>query len=328
MKLNLYSHSQNSISIGFYPLATTVLLLVIHYYTGALDWPSEGDIKAQRDFNSAIGMSALTGYFWFAIRLLHQNVASALISLLVKSNQLGQFARHRSRLATEFKHHIFNTAVISILITVSYVVVEGLLSTKQELHVLILTATAVPFWFLMWLYLFQLTSNIRYLSKQILPNVSKGSDFLTALIVLVRLGVANALISVGAVIIVPIFWFKKDIPSVDLFILTLFSGALLLYLCLPIYRFKVQLGEEQQLVLADIETKMSDEIQQYRKSQDGGISRKLEILESEKEAVTNISSNAQMFKEHARLATMAMLVPLSWGIIKMLEWLVANPITQ
>ncbi len=315
-------------SIGFYPLITTILLLVVHYFTGALDWPADGDVQAQRDFNSAIGMSALTGYFWFAIRLLHQNVASSLISLLVKSNQLSQFSRHRSLLTLEFKHHIFNTAVVSILITVSYVVVEGLLSTKQELRVLVLTATAVPFWFLMWLYLIQLTSNIRYLSNHILTKVAKGNDYLTSLVVLVRLGVANAFISLGAIIIVPIFWFKKSIPSLDLFILTLFTGILLGYLCLPVYRFKKRLREEQQVLLLDIENKIKREIKTYKESQQGDISRKVELLESEKEVVSTVSSGVLLFRDHARMTTMALLVPLSWGIIKMIEWLVANSITQ
>lgn len=47
-------------SIGFFPLLTTLILLSVHYFTGALDWPEVGNVRAQRDFNSAIGMSLIT----------------------------------------------------------------------------------------------------------------------------------------------------------------------------------------------------------------------------------------------------------------------------
>ena len=88
MKFNPYTNVQYNAGIALYPLLTMLFLLALHYYSGALDWPAEGDVRAQRDFNSAIGMSILTGYFWIALRVLHQNVASSLISLLVKTNQL------------------------------------------------------------------------------------------------------------------------------------------------------------------------------------------------------------------------------------------------
>ena len=136
-------------SIGFFPLLTTLILLSVHYFTGALDWP-EAEMYAQRDFNSAIGMSLITGYFWFALRLMHQNVASTLISLLVKTNQLSRFSAHRRELAIEFRHHIFNAIIISIMISIVYCIFEGLITVKQE-TCFILTATAVP-WFLAILF--------------------------------------------------------------------------------------------------------------------------------------------------------------------------------
>ncbi len=160
MKLNPYSNLHNGASIGFFPLLATLILLSVHYFTGALDWPEVGNVRAQRDFNSAIAMSLITGYFWFALRLMHQNVASTLISLLVKTNQLSQFSAHRRELANEFKHHIFNAIIISIMITIVYCIFEGLITVKQEIHVLFLTATAVPFWFLAILFLFQIYDSI------------------------------------------------------------------------------------------------------------------------------------------------------------------------
>lgn len=201
---------QKGVSIGFFPLLATLILLSVHYFTGALDWPGVGEVRAQRDFNSAIGMSLLTGYFWFALRLMHQNVASTLISLLVKTNQLSQFSSHRSELSLEFKHHIFNAIIISIMITIVYCMFEGLVTVKQEIHVLFLTATAVPFWFLAILFLFQISSNIKYLTKKVLPHAGGNIDRLKSIMTILKLGTTNSIFAMGALTIFPIFWLKKD----------------------------------------------------------------------------------------------------------------------
>ncbi|KTF06496.1 hypothetical protein MGSAQ_002008, partial [marine sediment metagenome] len=60
MKLNPYSNMHKGASIGFLPLLATLILLSVHYFTGALEWPDIGEVRAQRDFNSAIAMSLLT----------------------------------------------------------------------------------------------------------------------------------------------------------------------------------------------------------------------------------------------------------------------------
>ncbi len=325
MKFNAYSKTHKGASIGFLPLFTTLVLLSIHYITGVLDWPAEGDIKAQRDFNSAIGMSAITGYFWFALRVMHQNVASTLISLLVKTNQLCQFSAHRSRLASEFKHHIFNSAIISIMITVLYCVVEGLITVTQEIHVFFLTVTAVPFWFLVVLFLFQISSNIKYLTVKLLPNAQSDGDKLKSIMTILELGTANAIFATGALTIFPVFWLKKDIPIIDVVALITFTSIIAFYLFLPVFRLRRLLDGEKKKVIKYIEQDISEGIKQCAREESTSTGSILEHMESEKERVIALTRFTFAPKDMARIKACIILIPISWFLLFFIEWLIQIP---
>jgi hypothetical protein len=325
MKLNPYKEPQHHSSIGIYPLLVTLLLLCLHFYTGALHWPAQGDVDAQRNFNSAIAMSSITGYLWFSLRVLHQNVASSLISLLVKTNQLGQFSSHRERLAVEFKHHIFNAAFLALLVTFVYCAFENLLSITQEVQVVILTAAAVPFWFFCFLFLFQVTSNTRYIIKQVLPDAQNEIDHLDALVSLIKLGLTNAIFSMGAIALLPIFWFKKDIPTIDVFILSLFTFSLALYLFWPVFKLIQQFKQHKVRVLDSLNSKIATVIAGYNNQTEVQVAYDLEQLENQREAVEGVSTRIINISDQTRLAACLSSIPLSWTLVKLLEWVVASP---
>lgn len=325
MKLSPYKKASNSADIGFYPLVTTLTLLLIHYFSGALDWPAYSDVDAQRDFNSAIAMSLLTGYFWLSLRMLHQNVASCLISLLVKSHQLGQFAHHRSRLSSEFTHHIFNASIVSILITVVYCILEGLLSSTQEFHVLMLTALAVPFWFFSILYIMQVSTNLNYLTKELLPQAESTKDYVTSLTSLIRLGLSNAILSVGGLALAPIFWFKKDVPSLDVFVVCVFGSSLLVYLFLPVIKLRFRLHRERKALIKALEADIASRISKAGINNDPASLSSIEALESEREALEGLSISILTFKDKLQIVASFSLIPLSWLLLAIFEWIIATP---
>lgn len=312
-------------SIGFFPLLATLLLLLVHYFTGALEWPNAGEVRAQRDFNSAIGMSLLTGYFWFALRLMHQNVASTLISLLVKTNQLSQFSSHRNDLAVEFKHHIFNAIIISIMITIVYCMFEGLITVKQEIHVLFLTATAVPFWFLAILFLFQISSNIKYLTSKVLPHAGSNIDHLKSIITILKLGTTNSIFAMGALTIFPIFWLKKDIPSIDVLMVTFFTGVVGFYLFWPVIKLKNMLEKEREEAILHLEDSIEDGIKRYAKLQESETAVSIEQLESEKERVLKMGAHVFAPRDKVRVAACLALIPFSWMLLFLIEWIIRLP---
>ncbi|GFD69962.1 hypothetical protein [Alteromonas sp. KUL106] len=325
MKLNPYTNMYKGASIGFFPLLTTLILLSVHYFTGALDWPEAGNVRAQRDFNSAIGMSFITGYFWFALRLMHQNVASTLISLLVKTNQLSQFSAHRRELAAEFKLHLFNAIIISIMITVLYCIFEGLITVKQEIHVLFLTATAVPFWFLAILFLFQISSNIKYLINNVLPQANDHIDRLKSIIIVLKLGTANSIFAMGALAIFPIFWLKKDIPSIDVMGVTFFTGVVAFYLFWPVIKLINMLGKEQKAVLIELDREIEKGIKRCATGQLPATAVSIEDLESEKERVNKMGSRIFAPRDKARVFACIALVPFSWVLLFIVEWITRLP---
>lgn len=312
-------------SIGFLPLLATLILLSVHYFTGALEWPDIGEVRAQRDFNSAIAMSLLTGYFWFALRLMHQNVASTLISLLVKTNQLSQFSSHRNELAVEFKHHIFNAIIISIMITIVYCMFEGLITVKQEIHVLFLTATAVPFWLLAILFLFQISSNIKYLTNKVLPHAGTNIDHLRSIMTILKLGTTNGIFAMGALTIFPIFWLKKDIPSIDVLMVTFFTGVVGFYLFWPVIKLKNMLEKEQEEAVLHLEESIEDGIKRYAKQQESETAVSIEQLESEKERVLKMGSRMIAPRDKVRVAACLALIPFSWLLLFLIEWLIQLP---
>ena len=325
MKLNPYSNIHKGASIGFLPLLATLILLSVHYFTGALEWPDIGEVRAQRDFNSAIAMSLLTGYFWFALRLMHQNVASTLISLLVKTNQLSQFSSHRNELAVEFKHHIFNAIIISIMITIVYCMFEGLITVKQEIHVLFLTATAVPFWLLAILFLFQISSNIKYLTNKVLPHAGTNIDHLTSIMTILKLGTTNGIFAMGALTIFPIFWLKKDIPSIDVLMVTFFTGVVGFYLFWPVIKLKNMLEKEQAEAVLHLEESIEDGIRRYAKQQGSETAVSIEQLESEKERVLRMGTRIIAPRDKVRVAACLALIPFSWLLLFLIEWVIQLP---
>ncbi|WDT86140.1 hypothetical protein [Alteromonas sp. 009811495] len=322
MKFSSYSNTDRGSSAGLFPLLTSLVLLMIHFLTGALDWPAAGDIRAQRDFNSAIGMSALTGYFWFALRLMQQNVASTLVSLLVRANRLSHFTSHRDKLTSHFKHQIFNAMILSIMITVVYCVFEGLISVKQELHVLMLTATAVPFWFIALLFLFQMSSNINYLKNKVMPSIEANSDRLNSLSAILSLGTTNSIFAVGALAIFPIFWLKKDIPIIDVLVVSSFTATVLIFLFLPVIKLRRSLESEQNKLLNELENDIAEGIRQCALDNGSGFGKNIEQMESEKETLSSYRFRAFSPRDKARIAACITLIPVSWLVLLLTEWLI------
>lgn len=321
MKFNLPFKNENNSFVGFTPFLTTVLLLLIHFSTGALDWPEKGDIRAQRDFNSAIGMSVITGYFWFAMRLMHQNVANTLTYVLLKTNQLNEFGAHRKNLALQFNRQIFNAMIISIIITITYCVSEGLISTQQEVHVLLLTATAVPFWFIAFLFIFQIYSTTAYLTNKVLTKTDFGYDRLRSIVTILRHSISNSIFAMGALAIFPVFWLKKEIPSLDVLGVTFFTGFISLYLFFPVIKLNKKLKEEKCKTLEDIESEIKSYIRRYAKNDKQVTGGSIEALESEREEILKLNYTLSS-KDKVRVAACVAIIPVSWLVLFVTEWMI------
>lgn len=308
MKLNPYSNTHRGASIGFLPLLATLLLLTLHYFSGALDWPAQGDVRAQRDFNSAVGMSVITGYFWFALRLMHQNVASTLISLLVKTNQLSQFSFHRSALFSRIKHQSINALILALMLTLVYVFIEGLLLNKPTLHQYFLTLNAVVFWFFFSLFLVQISSNINYLKTEVLVETDSKLDLLDSISVLIKLGYVNATAAVGALALFPIFWFKKSIPALDIFGVCVFALITIGYLSLPVFQLRKYWFTVKRAQYDDLHADQERVLDSKNKSL-----AELYSLESQRELLLDMPMLKITKQDRLRLSACILTILFSWS---------------
>ena len=183
----------------------------------------------------------------------------------------------------------------------------------------------MPFWFFTWLFLFQITSNTRYIINNVLPDTNSTKDYLASLMVLIKLGLTNAIFSMGAIALIPIFWFRKDVPSIDIFILALFSGSFALYLFWPVVKLIAKVRSEKARVLTTLDEKINKAISAYRHKNTDTEYESVELLENEKESIATLSTRVMDVRDWSRIFSCLSAIPFSWSLIMLLEWLVASP---
>lgn len=305
MKLNPYSNAHNGVFIGLYPFLLVVVLLVLHYFSGALALDNNGSVREQRDFNSAIGMTLLSGYFWFCLRLNHKNVLSTLISMLVKTNQLSHLSQHRQKLVTKFQLHTINSLITAVFTTVLYVILENLLFSEVKLYQYVITGCAVLFWFLFFLFLIQSTSNVSYLKKHVLSQTENYIDYLNSISSLARLSLINATLSIGAFSLFPIFWLNKNVPFFDIAMTLLFLCIIAFYLFYPVLKLHSQWFNGKYKKCEQLNKLVNNE-----KS-----SEKLVQCEQDLERIDSLSMNLFGLKDKMRLVACLLLIAISWGMV-------------
>ncbi|MCZ8530243.1 hypothetical protein [Alteromonas sp. PRIM-21] len=305
MKLNPYSNAHNGVFIGLYPFLLVVVLLVVHYVSGALALDSDGSVREQRDFNSAIGMTLLSGYFWFCLQLNHKNVLSTLISMLVKTNQLSHLSQHRQKLFTKFQLHIINSLITAVFATVTYVIIENLLFSEVKWYQYVITGCAVLFWFLFFLFLIQSTSNVNYLKKYVLSQTENYIDYLNSLSSLARLSLINATLSIGAFSLFPIFWVNKNVPFLDIAMTLLFLSIIAFYLFHPVLKLHSQWLQGKNKKCEELNVLVNKEIS----------SETLVLVQQDLERINSLSMNLFGVKDKIRFIACVLLITISWGMV-------------
>lgn len=288
--------------IGLFPLLVLLAIPLLNMFSGAFNWPESGDLAAQRSFNSAVSISLFIGYFWFGFRYIHQNVASSLISLLVKKNQLGQFTVHRQRLTKVFHHQIINSLIISSMFLVVLVFLGDVSKESYSIKGISFIASFVTLILLTTLFLFQVRSNVTYLLKQVLPGTNKPSDYWASFSVITKLSLTNAIIALGLLTVLPIFWFNVVVSPLEVIAVMSLSLLMMAYTFTPLLKLKATL--KQQKIRASSQS------------------------HSENSNCTNDSRPSKLGRAHSDLCTNSdklktimavVLVPLSWGLVSMVE---------
>ena len=303
------------------PVGYFLLCCCINYITGSLDYPAVHDVRGQRDFNAALGMPLLTCYFWISLRIQHQQMASAIMSYLLDKNALSLFAHHRAQLASKLRQQIITAATLAISVTAIYIISEDLVAFNLNPKVIVLDLLAVPFWFFFWLFLFQMVSSTHYMTRHFVTDRITNKAELKALKRVSVLAMENTFFSLTALVIIPVFWFNKDIPAIDLSILTIFSLSLTVYLFAPAYRIAGLINAQKHNLISELTAGLA--LGHQQSESDRHYAERRYSLEREIEEVENISSSPLPLDMTKWLVSVVMLVPVSWLALMYLERLVS-----
>ena len=117
--------------------------------------------------------------------------------------------------------------------------------------------------------------------------------------------------------IIPVFWFNKSIPAIDVFILTLFSCFLSVYLFLPALKVYRLIDTKKEEVIDKLSLLMSDLYARPVKENDDVM--QLQFCQQELEAVEMVSAVPVSLPQFRKVVIVVTLVPLSWLFIYYIE---------
>ena len=301
-----------NITLVLYPIILLCILLIVHISVGTISVPISSE-NAQRDFNTALGISLLTCYFLFAIRYIHKKVAQNLERVLEVNRQYQSFYYHRSEISRKFKQHLIWSTSIGFIMPIVYMITEGVIARINEPEVFFIAVTAIPFWVLTSLFCLQILSNnqyLRVLSKEV-ENESLSKQ-ISVLQNLLAFGLTTAFTLLFAMAIMPVFWINQPVHYSDLAVISGLGTSFSLIVLLPMLTLIRQLKFLSQKLINENESQITKLIQSET-SYDA--SKKIELLLNEMEKY-----KAPLMKRHALYFILCLIpLPFSWVLLSLVE---------
>lgn len=322
MNTNAQYSTKVELPYWVFPSLYTLVCLLLNYFAGSLDFPATNILREQRDFNAALGMPVVTGYLWLTVRLLHQHAAKSLVNYLLSQHRLADFSIHRQRLETRLQKHVLLAATLSVSVTLIYLTTENLLALDLELHVLLLNLMAVPFWFFIWLFVFQITFITLYVIRHFVGKTQFDLYELRKLKPISDLVLTNTVFAIAVLAITPVFWYRVPVPVIDIIILAFLMGALISYVFWPVLKMRFMMKRQKQVVIENLNNQMQllfDNSAVEPQLEDDVRLRKLELLQNQKEEVFSLSEWPLDLPQVIKVITVSTLLPLSWLLLAAME---------
>lgn len=304
--------SQN-ITLILYPIALLCVLITVHILVGTISIPIPS-VNAQRDFNTALGISLLTCYFLFALRYIHRKVAQNLDKMLEMNRHYQSFYYHRSEISRKFKQHLIWSTSIGFIMPIVYMVAEGVITRINEPEVFFIAVTAIPFWVLTSLFCLQILTNSQYLRtlSKVVERESLSKQ-ISVLQNLLTFGLTTAFTSLFAMAIMPVFWINQPVHVSDLTVIFIFGTSFSLIVLWPMLQLIRRLKSLSQQLIAANEQEITKLIQSADSNK---ASRKIEELLNEMERY-----KAPLTRGHAVYLNFCFLpLPFSWLLLSVVEF--------
>lgn len=266
-----------------YPLILVASMIALHIIGGTIQIDIASK-DAQRDFNTAIGTSLLSGAFLFSIRVMQKSVAKHLLLILDVTKQRHDFWLHRKNLSEQFKKHLIWSVSLGFIMPILYMVTEGVISRINEKEVFIVAMGAIPFWLLMSLYIFQITTVNRHLRTFL---NTEGLELI------VKIKMYKSVMTVAAItisttllvlLIMPVFWINLSVHLFDAVLISTLCLFLTLLLVSPLINYYRKLLKIKQSLAIKLDARIECLIKESVTSER---SKEIENLLSLKEKYCN-----------------------------------------
>ncbi|MCG7644701.1 hypothetical protein MHM87_03740 [Alteromonas sp. Cnat3-28] len=234
-----------------YPVLLILFMIVLHCFAGTIQFPVESS-DAQRDLNTAIGTSLLSGVFLLAIRVLQQKVANNLLLILNTIKKQNEFGLHRRILSEQFKKQVVWAISIGFMMPLLYMISEGVIERIDEKEVFIVAMSAIPFWLLLSLFIMQLTTVNRYLWKFLSDDTVDAMGKLKLYKYVISLTVTTIMTTSMVFLVIPVFWINQPIHLFDAIFISCLFAFFVVFLLTPLIYFhhqvkKIKLAEAKEI---------------------------------------------------------------------------------
>lgn len=244
-----------------YPVVLILFMIVLHCFSGTIQFPVESS-DAQRDLNTAIGTSLLSGVFLLAIRVLQQKVANSLLLILNTTKKHNEFGLHRRNLSEQFNKQLVWAISIGFIMPVLYMISEGVIERIDEKEVFIVAMSAIPFWLLLSLFVMQLATVNRYFWKFLLTDTVDAMGKLKLYKYVASLAVTAIMTTSIVFLVIPIFWINQPIHLFDLIFICGLIVFFTVFLFTPLIYFYHQIRKIKKALSKEIDERIAELIKQ------------------------------------------------------------------
>lgn len=260
---NTFKHMKHNVLFDnlMYPVLLILFMIVLHCFAGTIQFPVESS-DAQRDLNTAIGTSLLSGVFLLAIRVLQQKVANNLLLILNTIKKQNEFGLHRRILSEQFKKQLVWAISIGFMMPLLYMISEGVIERIDEKEVFIVAMSAIPFWLLLSLFIMQLTTVNRYLWKFLSDDTVDAMGKLKLYKYVISLTVTTIMTTSMVFLVIPVFWINQPIHLFDAIFISCLFAFFVVFLLTPLIYFHHQVKKIKLAVAKEIDKTIAQLIKQ------------------------------------------------------------------
>lgn len=260
---NTFKHMKHNVLFDnlMYPVLLILFMIALHCFSGTIQFPVESS-DAQRDLNTAIGTSLLSGVFLLAIRVLQQKVANNLLLILNTIKKQNEFGLHRRILSEQFKKQLVWAISIGFMMPLLYMISEGVIERIDEKEVFIVAMSAIPFWLLLSLFIMQLTTVNRYLWKFLSDDTVDAMGKLKLYKYVISLTVTTVMTTSMVFLVIPVFWINQPIHLFDAIFISCLFAFFVVFLLTPLMYFHHQVKKIKLAVAKEIDKTIAQLIKQ------------------------------------------------------------------